>query len=58
MKNLVKFLLENALAFIKRIPGNTKRPQPIRCKFCGEIGHDVDNCTNASKYKLFNVDRD
>lgn len=57
MKNPAKFLFENIVAIIKHISG-TKKPPLVRCQFCGELGHDIEGCSTASKYKLFHVDRD
>ena len=28
------------------------------CQFCGETGHDTEDCPKAAKYKLFHVDRE
>jgi hypothetical protein len=58
MKSFVTLLLELAASFIKSIFGKNNSLPHIQCQFCGELGHDVDDCPNASKYKLFNVDRD
>jgi hypothetical protein len=53
MKNPISSLLE----FIKSIFGKKKQPV-LRCQFCGEKGHEENDCPNAAKYKLFNVDRE
>jgi len=58
MKNFVTFLLEKMAAILGRLRGDKKPPASPVCSFCGEAGHNVDDCPNASKYKLFNVDRD
>ena len=58
MKNFVTFLLEKMAAILGRLRADKKPPVSPRCSFCGETGHTVDDCPNASKYKLFNVDRD
>ncbi len=58
MKNFVDLLLKNTLTTIKRILGIKKSLPPVRCQFCGEMGHDMNDCPNSAKYKLFNVDSD
>ena len=58
MNNFATILIKNIAAFIKKCFGNTYQVPPKRCQFCGEMGHDINDCPNAAKYKLFNVDRD
>jgi len=33
-------------------------PAPTRCQFCGEPGHEMEDCPKAAKFKLFDVDRE
>ncbi len=42
----------------KLLAGNKPPPAPTRCPFCGEPGHDADDCPKAAKFKLFHVDRE
>jgi len=52
MKEFFALLIKNISSIIGRMSGK-KKPPPIRCQFCGEMGHDEDNCPKAAKYKLF-----
>jgi hypothetical protein len=58
MKNLIQLLLEKFSKPSAPVQPEKKAQSSLRCKFCGELGHEEDTCPNASKYKLFNVDRD
>jgi hypothetical protein len=58
MNKSFKKLVEKFDALVKRINIGRNSSESTKCQFCGETGHDADNCPKASKYKLFNVDRD
>jgi hypothetical protein len=57
MKNLIAYLLKKVSNITIHIPTKNK-PQPIICQFCGETGHDMDDCPKSAKFKLFNIDRE
>jgi hypothetical protein len=55
MKNPLKLLLE---IISQRILGSKKPLPPVPCEFCGKTDHASNDCPNAAKYKLFDVDRE
>ena len=57
MKKFSAFLLRIISNIFERIAGK-REPEPVRCQFCGETGHDTDECPKSAKYKLFHIDRD
>ena len=58
MKKLFTSFLKIISQIVDGISGKKKSVQPVRCQFCGEMGHDTDDCPNAAKHKLFNIDRE
>jgi len=53
MKKIIAFIIR----IISQISGR-KKPDPIPCQFCGETGHDSDECPKSAKFKLFDIDRE
>jgi hypothetical protein len=58
MKKLFAPLLKFLSNLAERIAGKKKSTPPGPCQFCGEMGHEANDCPNAAKYKLFHVDRE
>ena len=53
ISRLMKKAFEKNLIQTGGTSDKKKSPQPIRCQFCGEAGHEEKNCPNAGKYRLF-----
>lgn len=43
---------------LKLLADKKPLPAPTRCQFCGEPGHEAEDCPQAAKFKLFHVDRE
>jgi hypothetical protein len=58
MKTSFAVWLEKLAGFTRRIFAGKSSVPVVRCQFCGKTGHMADDCPDAGKYKLFNVDNE
>lgn len=57
--NKLSHLLRETLARLKGDSAPKGKPAPkVRCTFCGQIGHEADDCPNSAKFHVFSVDHD